>query len=112
VSQHSPHRSNRRASIRNKPRRVRCRCHQGTLGLGPNLALSLLELSQTGASLLVKTALEPNQPVELELDGACYPKTVRVEARVVRSAPAPDGAYHVGLRFKRDLPAATLSRLT
>jgi hypothetical protein len=74
--------------------------------------LSLLELSQTGASLLLKSALEPNQSVEVELFGVGYPKTVRVEARVVRCAATPEGAYHVGLRFERNLPYPELQRLT
>jgi hypothetical protein len=112
VNQQPPRPPNRRAALRKKPKGARCRCRQGALGLGPDLALALLDLSQTGARLLVKSALPLKQPVELELYGVAYPKTVRIEALVVHCAPTQEGAYHVGVRFERYLPYPELVRLT
>jgi hypothetical protein len=82
------------------------------MGGGPDLALALIDLSQTGASLLVKVALEPKQPVELELYAVGYNKNYRVEAVVVRCEPTPEGTYLVGVRFERYLTYTELLRIT
>src|SRR5256885_2178544 len=51
-------RKNRRANPRRAPKgSTRVTCRRGSLGLGPNLALSLLDVSETGARLLVKEPL-------------------------------------------------------
>jgi hypothetical protein len=94
------------------PKGARCRCRKGLLGIGPDLALALLDLSQAGASLLAKEALGPKQPVVVELYGVAYPKEVHVPGRVARCAPAPEGAYRVAVRFERYLTYAELQCLT
>jgi hypothetical protein len=104
--------TNRRAFARKQPKAARCRCRKGIMGLGPDLALALLDLAQSGASLLVKAPLEPKQLVVIELDGVICPKPVSLDAQVVRCDPTPEGAYVVGVRFQRNLPYAELQRLT
>ena len=80
--------------------------------MGNNLALALLDLTQAGASLLIKSSLEPHQEVELELYSSGYPKHIRVPGSVVWSVAAQEGAYCIGVRFDRYLAYADLQRLT
>ena len=50
---------NRRRSLRRPPKnRVRVTCPRGGLDLGPNLALSVVDLCEAGIRLVVKEALE------------------------------------------------------
>jgi hypothetical protein len=105
------HTTNRRAFARKLPKGTRCRCRKGMLGIGPDLAVALMDLSQVGALILLKAALEPKQRVVLELYSVASPKPVNVEARVVRCEPAAEGTCLVGVRFERNLPYAELQRL-
>jgi hypothetical protein len=82
------------------------------MGVSPDLARALLDLSLTGARLLLKEPLEPRQALVLELYHVAHPKEVRVESRVARWAATPEGAYLIGVRFERNLPYAELQRLT
>src|SRR5438128_2163012 len=55
---------NRRHSRRQPPKgSVRAFCRKGTLGLGPNIAVRLLDLSEGGAQLVVSEELQPGQEV-------------------------------------------------
>jgi hypothetical protein len=56
----SPHASNRRASRRLRPRgKVKVTCRKGTLDLGPNVAVGLLDVSETGCRVMLREALRP-----------------------------------------------------
>jgi hypothetical protein len=44
-------------------------CREGSLGLGPNVALSVYDISETGIRLVVKSALATGQEIEVELIG-------------------------------------------
>ena len=60
----------RRNSRRRKPRAsVRAYLRLGGLDIGPDLALSLLDLSEGGAGLLVKQAIEVGKEVSVGLEG-------------------------------------------
>jgi hypothetical protein len=112
MSQQPPHTTERRGFARKRAKGARCRCRKGMMGLGPDLALALLDLSQTGALLLLKVPLELKQPVAVELFSTAYPKPVSVDARVARCTPTPEGTYLVGVRFERNLSYADVHRLT
>src|SRR5207248_10408801 len=59
---------NRRGVTRRAPKRsTRVTCRRGSLGMGPNIGLSLLDVSETGARLLVKESLAPGEKIELGL---------------------------------------------
>src|ERR1700736_4718765 len=64
-------------------------------------AASLLNVSETGASLAVPLPLEPGQEVELALRGHGHLRPVRLAAEVVWSAATADGRFRVGVKFQR-----------
>jgi hypothetical protein len=104
---------NRRGAMRRRPRgKPRVECRLGTSGLRPNLAEKLLDLSQTGASLLVKQELSPGVEVEVRLISPGRPKPFQAAALVVRSIPAEDGKHTLSVHFEHPLDYATWQQLT
>jgi hypothetical protein len=101
--------ANRRAGRRLPPRaRVKVTCRKGSLDLGPNLAVTLLDISQSGARLVVRGELAVRQEVFLTLEGAASGRQARRLAEVVWCVPVADGASCVGLRLQKPLPYADL----
>jgi hypothetical protein len=100
---------NRRASRRLLARpRVRVTCRKGSLDLGHNLALSLLDVSQTGARVVVQSALAAGQEVSVTLEAPASGRRARRTAAVVWCVPLAEGGCCVGLRFEKPLPYADL----
>jgi hypothetical protein len=87
-------------------------CFTGPCGFGPNVATGLLDVSETGARLLVKTGLTPGRGVELGLLGVGHLRPVVRACRVVWCVAAADGSFCVGLSFEKPLPYADLQHLT
>ena len=74
------------------------------MDLGPNLAISIAEISETEIGLVVKEALEPDQEVSVGLEGQTDRRpTVRV-GRVEWCLPTDDNTYCVGIKFDKSLP--------
>jgi hypothetical protein len=86
-------------------------CRRGVLGLGPNLALAILDVSEAGIRLRVRELLEPGQEVEIGLEGLANSRPLRVPASVVWCVPTAEGDYCVGLQFDRRLTYADLHML-
>jgi len=109
----APSRENRRACVRREPRgRFKVWCRKGSTGLGPNLALDLLDVSQTGACLVVREPLEPGQEVHIALLGQGHLRPVVTLADIIRCKSLPDGHYEIGVRFRKLLRYADLQHLT
>ncbi len=87
-------------------------CRLGTLGLGPDFALAVHDVSEDGARLSVTVALPVGEEVEVSLipPGLSRP-LVRV-AEVVWSAPEGPASFWVGVRFRDPLNYAELIHLT
>jgi hypothetical protein len=103
---------NRRAVRRRSAKRsVRVNCTANAIGLGPNIALSLLDVSEAGARVVVKEPLKPRQEVEVTFCGIGHRKPVRVVADVVWCVPAGPGTYLIGLRLQRYLTYQDLHEL-
>ncbi|MFQ3649662.1 MAG: PilZ domain-containing protein [Gemmataceae bacterium] len=80
------------------------------LGLGPNIAIQLLDLSESGVRLLLREPMELGQEFELMLEGpGSRPK--RHLARVVWCVAAQDGSYVIGAKFDKYLPYPELLSL-
>src|SRR5205809_965252 len=80
---------NRRSSLRFRARGgSKSICRKGALGLGANIALALLDVSETGARLRVKEALRPGQEVEVSLQGPGGGRETKMLGQVVWSIPA------------------------
>jgi hypothetical protein len=90
--------------MRRSPRgRVKIVCQRGTLELGPNLALAVLDISETGVRLRVKEALRPGQELSISLEGPCSIRPVRRIGRVVWSVPSADGTHCAGVNLDKRL---------
>src|SRR4051812_17873007 len=99
-----PTTKNRRASPRRRPKSgAKVTCQKGSLGLGPNLALSVLDVSENGIRLVLKSPLPKGQDIEINLSVPGYPRPVKLPAVIVWSVPEPDGTWRVGARFQKPL---------
>jgi hypothetical protein len=97
--------TNRRGAPRRLPKKAsRFVCRSGRLGLGPNIAVGLLDVSETGIRLIVKTALEPEAEVEVGLQPIGANTPTNVIAQVMWCIPLADGNHCVGARFEKVLP--------
>jgi hypothetical protein len=104
--------TNRRSTPRRLPKKAsKFVCRRGKLGLGPNIAVSLLDVSETGIRLIVKTPLEPESDVEVGLQPIGAHKPTVVIAQVMWCIPLADGNHCLGARFEKLLPYAFLQEI-
>jgi hypothetical protein len=105
MEQPDPPKPNRRLSRRRAPKnRLRAICQRGGLELGPNLALGVLDLSETGVRLRVKEALRAGQEVSICLESSASVRPVKRIGNVAWCAPAPEGGdCWVGVNFQKRL---------
>jgi len=103
--------ANRRGSQRLPVRGgVNIECRKGSLGLGQNLAVSAVNLSEIGVKLVLKTELPKGQEVELSFQGAGPP--VKRIAKLVWLRPLPDGMHEAAFRFDANISYADYQRFT
>jgi hypothetical protein len=103
--------TNRRLSRRQLPKGgTEVTCLKGSLGLGVSLALAVLDLSETGIRLVLKTPLEKKQEIEVSLTKPGSGRPFKVAADVMWSQPTAEG-YRIGARFRRRLSYAELQEL-
>jgi hypothetical protein len=88
----------------------RFECRAGTLGLGPDLCLAVLDLSETGAGVILRSAVPDGQEVEVVMSAAGMNKPLKRLAKVVWSQPLEGNGVRAGLQFERRLPFAELQR--
>ena len=104
---------NRRLSRRRPAKgRVKVACRRGALDIGSNLALSLLDVSETGARLMVKQALEPGREVSIGLEGQSSIRPIPRVAVVAWCVAAADGAFCTGVIFQKRLAYRDLLELS
>lgn len=104
---------NRRLHKRQKPKKLaKIICHRGANDLGPNLAVSVLDVSETGIRLIVSTALNAGEEVLLRIEGLGHPRPLKIEATVMWSVLTAQQQYCVGLRLRKYLAYADLVRMT
>jgi hypothetical protein len=103
---------NRRAFPRRSPKRkAKICCYKGTLDLGTNLAVSLLDISESGVRLTVKSALDAGQEVNLTLEGVSHNRPLKSKGKIIWCVAAQDGSFCVGVRLDKYLPYQEISRL-
>ena len=99
------HIRNRRRSIRhNTKRTTKVTCHGGKLGLGPNIARQVLDISETGARLRVSAECEAKQEIKLHLNSLSSRKPLIAEGEVVWCVATADGDYCIGVQFRKPIP--------
>ena|SRR5262245_30445952 len=104
-----PQQKNRRIAARRLPRGgSKIICATGKYGLGPNVGVSVLDVSETGIRLVVKAALPVGGEVEIGLESPVDRKPTPMPAQVVWCMPLADGNFCVGARFERLLKYALL----
>jgi len=81
-------------------------------GAGPELTVTILDVSQTGVRLILGGAVEAGQVLELTLENVMLRKPVKAAAEVVWAVPANDGRHCVGARFRRPLSYADVQVFT
>jgi hypothetical protein len=111
MSSSSP--SNRRRARRSQPRRtVRIVCRKGTLGLGQDLVAAVIDLSQTGAGLILRETIPLGQEAQLEILGSAMGRPIKVIADVVWCCADSDGRFRAGLHFRKPLEYSAWQTLT
>jgi hypothetical protein len=92
--------------------RGKVECRRGAAGSSNNIGKSLIDVSEQGARLVVKEAIDNGRIVELRMYGKGDNRPVIVLGKVVRCEPTADGSFSLGVRFDRHIPYADLRRLT
>jgi hypothetical protein len=80
-------------------------------GLGKDVAVSVLDLSETGIRLLVNEPLANGQEVEIILDSVITRKPLKVPGTIIWGVPAADGNHCIGVSFRQPVPYADMLKL-
>jgi hypothetical protein len=78
-------------------------CRKGALGLGKDIAVGLLDITEEGARLLVKEELQAGAEVEITFNGVGVNKRVVALATVVWCM-AETGHFAIGVKFRDRMP--------
>jgi hypothetical protein len=96
--------ANRRNSQRRTPRSsVKLECRMGMFGLGPNVASSTLDISDSGACLIVTQALDVKKDVEILAAGYGMNKQIKRSAQIRWQVKLDDGRFCIGVEFQKRL---------
>lgn len=102
-------RRNKRSSRRQTPKTsTRIRAYRNHLGLGPNIAVRVLDISETGVRLVLKEPIAVGKEFELNLENVAGSRTVKALAQVVWSVETADGQHCIGAHFAKPIPYADL----
>jgi hypothetical protein len=103
---------NRRANPRKTPKRLlKVGCYKGTMDMGKNLTVSVLDVSESGMRLILAAPLAAGQDVAIKMEGLGHQRPFKVEGKIVWSVETAQQQFCVGVRFRRYLPYAELVRL-
>src|SRR5262245_39035984 len=102
---HTPvNRINQRRSRRKPPKgSTRVRAYRNSMGLGPNIGLGVLDVSEIGVRLILKEALPVHQEFEIHFETVAGSKSVKVIAKVIWIVAMADGNYCVGAQLGKPL---------
>jgi hypothetical protein len=104
---------NRRLHLRRRPKgTTRVTCSRGGLGLGPNIASGLLDISETGVRLLVRGPVVLTKEVSVTLESPQYRKPLRLVGRAAWCLATVEGLYCVGIEFEKRLKYMDWQKLT
>jgi hypothetical protein len=104
---------NRRNATRRPAKgKIKIVCYKGTLDLGENIAVKLLDVSETGIRLLVKIGLDDAQELLILLEGQHHMRPVRSFGNVIWCVPSDGGNSVVGVRFTKYLSYKDFTYLT
>ena len=81
------------------------------MGLGANLAVSVVEVSETGACVVVNALFAVGEEMEVTLESVVHRRPIRKMARVVRCESAGPDRWRVGVQFQGALRYSDLNDL-
>jgi hypothetical protein len=82
------------------------------MDIGPNLAITLLDISESGARLTVKSTLEKGQLVAVSLEGREHLRPIKCTGTVIRSNQDAEGVCQIALLWEKRLSFADILRMT
>jgi hypothetical protein len=92
--------SERRRSRRQCPKpTTEVVCRPETRIIGPDVAVSILDISADGIRLMVNAPLEKGQRIEVDLEGIGYCRPLKLSAEVIWSLATADGNWCIGAKF-------------
>ncbi len=101
----------RRARRKTGKKSTSIACRKGSLGLGPNLAIKLVDLSEEGARLRVKEQIASGTEVEIALTGVGLSKPFVVMAVVVWCR-MDQNEFLMGVKFRGRVSYVDFMHLT
>ena len=107
----SPSRANMRRALRKEPKSsTKLKVYRNTVGLGANIGVRALDLSETGARMVLKEALPVGHDFAIEIEGPSG-KPFKATAQIRWIVKAEDGTYITGATFDKSVGYAHLSSL-
>jgi hypothetical protein len=104
--------ANRRTSSRRPPRgNVSIELRKGSLGLGTNVAILFLDLSEGGVRLIVNEDLERGIEVEVCITAYGMRKPLRAIGVVRWVMPLDNNMFCIGVQFEKRLPYRDVTTL-
>jgi hypothetical protein len=92
-------------------RRVSVILRKGALGLGPNLAVALLDASEDGLGMRLKGPLSPGDEIEVELSPPGVRKSFKRLGEIRWCREVGDGTFVVGIKLQKRLAFTELNDL-
>jgi hypothetical protein len=84
---------------------------RGSMGLGPNLAVGLADVSEDGLGVRLKVEVRPAEECEVLLIRPGGGKPIKMHGDFRWCTPAGDGTFRAGVRFQRRLARTDLLAL-
>src|ERR1043165_6523054 len=97
--------SDRRIAPRIEPHEgtILLKCRRGVSGLGSDVATTLMDISETGARLVIVQQLATGQEVEVEFETQEVLHVIRRISNVRWQRKLADGRYCIGAEFQKRL---------
>lgn len=108
----NPQKNRRGNPRRNARAKVKVGCYKGSMDMGPNLGVSLLDVSESGVRLIVKTALPGKQEVLITLEGRGHNRPIKLPGVVVWCQALEGGNCALGVRLDKFLDYRDLLEVT
>src|SRR4051812_35010795 len=103
AQQRAASRPNKRRSRRQQPRSsTKVRAYRNSMGLGPNIGLALLDVSETGVRLLLKEQLKKGQEFEIQLESAS--RSIKLIGEVIWTIQTAEGQFCTGAHLQKCIP--------
>jgi hypothetical protein len=87
-------------------------CYKNTCDLGRNIAVKLVDVSETGIQLVAKMELVKNQEILILLEGLRHMRPIKAPGAVVWCVPSSDNNFVIGVRFHKYLAYRDFTYLT